>query len=766
MPANLLSLNQLAKNCIEDNAPHCVAACPFHMDLRAFSAAVAQGDLMEGRRLYEERVVLPHLMCRICDAPCMTRCLRKGLGGSILARPMEQTCMDLAPPPLPSENPAPPKRQGIAVVGSGLSGLYAAATLVRRGFPVTVFDAADRPGGRLLEQDDLQDALQADLAALKALTFNFGAPIGTTLTLQDLAGQFAAVCVCWGSRENAAALGDIDPTSGQTAIANVFAGGSLLGGDVAASPSLLAQSGSRAALSAERLVLNVSIGGNRSKEGVYESALVTNVEDVVPQAAVPPSGSAYTAEAARTEAARCIQCHCLECQRKCVYLQHYDRYSGSAIRPVIKNVNIIQHWGYRFVTPFINSCAVCGLCAEVCPADIDMGYVNVNARAAMWDRGDMPPAIHDFPLRDMEYSVDDARLVRHQPGHTTSRYMLFPGCQMPGSMPETLFTLYRTLAEKLPGGVGLFMACCGAPADWAGREGQAAEVRAALTADWEAMGRPTLLLCCPGCYKVFKEHLPDIPVKFIAEVLPEVLPDAAPVAAKAYAYHDPCTSRHLVAIQDSGRAMAQQLGAQITELPANRNKTVCCSYGGLQYHVNPTVGRKSWGERIAQSPLPYLTSCSNCRDFFRFGGKECLHILELAFGAEPPKGTSGWAEMDFSLRRHERRQLLERLKTTFWQEAPQQEDEALEIIFSDEVLAKMYAQNMLVDDARDVIREAEATGRKIYSNETGHFIATQRLRYITFWVEYTLENERVLVHNCYTHRMRVLEEGEVVETED
>jgi|GEM_PF-5634113 len=41
----------------------------------------------------------------------------------------------------------------IAIIGAGVSGLYAASLLIEKGYDVTVFEARDRIGGRVLNHD-------------------------------------------------------------------------------------------------------------------------------------------------------------------------------------------------------------------------------------------------------------------------------------------------------------------------------------------------------------------------------------------------------------------------------------------------------------------------------------------------------------------------------------------------------------------------------------------------------------------------------------
>ena len=63
--------------------------------------------------------------------------------------------------------------------------------------------------------------------------------------------------------------------------------------------------------------------------------------------------------------------------------------------------------GERHANQFINSCATCGLCAAVCPTNLDMGAVCKAARTIMVEQKRMPPSVHDFALRDMAFSNSD-----------------------------------------------------------------------------------------------------------------------------------------------------------------------------------------------------------------------------------------------------------------------------------------------------------------------------------------------------------------------
>jgi len=84
----------------------------------------------------------------------------------------------------------------------------------------------------------------------------------------------------------------------------------------------------------------------------------------------------------------------------------------------------------------------------------------------MVEKGKMPPSVHEFALRDMAFSTSVAFApARHQRGRETSSHVFFPGCQLSASLPGQVFQIYEHLQQRLKGGVGLILGCCGAPAE-------------------------------------------------------------------------------------------------------------------------------------------------------------------------------------------------------------------------------------------------------------------------------------------------------------
>jgi len=512
-------------------------------------------------------------------------------------------------------------------------------------------------------------------------------------------------------------------------------------------------------LSIDRFLQKASLTASRENEGAYTTRLYVNLENIAPAPLIPMTTpeQGYTREETAAEAARCLQCECMECVKVCAYLEHYGSYPKQYVRQIYNNLSIVM--GERRFNTLINSCSLCGLCGAVCPEGLDMATVCHEARQTMVQQKRMPPSAHDFALRDMAFSNGPlATLARHAPSADRSDYVFFPGCQLSASAPEHVEKVYTHLRERLPN-VGLMLRCCGAPADWAGRADLFAAALADFRADYERLGRPKVILACSTCYQLFKQHLPDVAIVSLWNLLDEIgLPETARQAPVApLAIHDPCTTRYESAMQDGARRLLAALGCQTVELPLSREKTECCSYGGLMWLANRELAQTVVQRRIAEQPLDYVTYCAMCRDFFADQGKPTLHLLDLLYERDLTTRAARPGPR-FSQRHDNRAQLKRRLLATLWEETVS-EPTTIPLHLSAEVAARVDGRLILEDDIRQVIAYAERTGNRFRNPKTGHFLAYHKPANVTYWVEYTNADEGFHVYNAYSHRMEIVEKG-------
>lgn len=770
-----LLLEREAK-CSQENPPGCTAGCPVHVDVRGMIAAVRKGDYAAGFALFRRMVPFPGIISRICDHPCQQACKRKELDEPIFIHALEKICVDNNHKPVPPMMAPPPKDKKVAVVGAGLSGLTAALELAQKGYPVVIWEATDRLGGSIRDIPESKlprELLENDLAIFEKLSLEIqyntvvGNRADATISVDRLCADFDVVYLgvgCqavdlfdFGPAWDAGGMIAIDPVSLATSHPKVFAGGSLRRGDERRSPIASVADGRIAAISIDRLCQNASLTANRNKEGSYATSLYTNIAGVVPQSMTPMADSGgYTKEEATHEADRCLQCECRECVKACEYLAHYRAYPKRYVREMYNNLKVVM--GFRHANAMINSCSLCGLCGQICPGELNMGEVCRGARQTMVREGKMPPSAHDFALRDMRFSNSEQFVLnRHQPGFTTSRVVFFPGCQLAASAPQYVKPIYEFLSKKLAGGVGLMLGCCGAPADWAGQEGLFQETLQNIGRNWRDLGSPKVITACPSCFSMLHQYLPAMPVETLWTLLDRIgLPENAGsgITPQKLAIHDSCTTRHEAQLHASVRNILGKLGHQTEELLGNREETICCGYGGLMIFANREVAHKVINRRIRESPADYLTYCAMCRDNFAGQGKRAYHLLDLVFGTDRDR-LAEQKGPGYSERQENRARLKRSLLREVWGETVKEPQVEIRVMISGGVKQIMEERMILVDDVTRVIVHAERTGSKLKNTENGYYIAYLQPASVTYWVEYSPQDDGFLVHNAYCHRLEI-----------
>jgi Fe-S oxidoreductase len=731
------------------------------VDARALSGYLQAGRWAEALKVLHKTMPLPGILGRICDAPCRLACNRKDLGGAIRIEALEHACVQNTADKRRAM-PLPAKGLGIAVIGGGLSSLTVAWDLARKGYGVTVSTAEGAVGAGLLNQYPQRlsrEAFDREITLLTSLGVRF-----------QTAAIFSSAAECWKCREahDAVYVGldaagsdpwGIDPTAepigafGTTTEAGVFAGGNH------ASPVWQTAQGRWAATSMDRWLQKVSLTAGREREGQQETRLFTNLDGILPKAAVamadPSTG--YSEGEALAEAERCLQCQCLECVKVCAYLEQFGAYPRRYVREIYNNESLVL--GERKANRLINSCSLCGLCETVCPHDFAMQDLCLAARQSMVARGKMPPSAHEFALQDMAFSQSERfHLARHEPGRSTSAHLFFPGCQLCASSPHQVTQIYGYLRKALSDGVALMLGCCGAPAHWSGRSESFTAELDRWKADWTELERPRPIMACASCLRLFKDHVPEADAVSLWEVIDAAgLPEGIlPRLEAPLAVHDPCTTRGEEAVQDAVRRLLSHMGVPHEELQLGREHTECCGFGGLMQNANPALARTVAEDRGRRSARDYVVYCAMCRDSLAAAGKRTLHLLDLFFPDPDQPDPAARLRPGWSERRENRLRLKDDLARDLWNE-PSANADALPVLLLDpEVEERLESRRILKEDIQKVLRHVQNGGQAFRHPDTGHWLASFRPYQATFWVAFSPLEEGYCIHNAYAHRMEVL----------
>ena len=760
------ALRELEFRCIQEEPPWCMAACPLHVDVRAFTRYIGRERWEDAWKVLHRYMPMPGILGRICDAPCECRCRRQDAGDSVRISDLERTCVQIDPPVV-HIRPLPAKGKTVAIAGSGLSSLTVAWDLVRKGYAVTVFETGGLPGRplrRFNPQKLSAEVIDREISVLTRLGVRF--ELGCEPDISDVAVRclnsydavYLGLDALSGQREGAACDGGCvmrtDSQSGQTSRAGLFAGGQT------ASPVWQASEGRWAATSIDRFLQGVSITAGRNREGPFESRLFTSLKGVVPLPAVSAENavSGFTRTEASAEARRCLQCECLVCVKVCAFMEQFGAYPKKYAREIYNNLSIVM--GEHKANRLINSCSLCGLCEQVCPNDFPMQEICLQARRSMVKNGRMPPSAHEFALQDMAFSQSGRfAMARYQPGYEASTHVFFPGCQLCASAPEQVEKVYAHLCSVGSGGTGLMLDCCAAPAYWAGSEEQFEAHLLHITAQWEALGQPQMVLACSTCMRIFKEHLPMIQVVSLWSVLEtHPLPPVTTGISRSLAIHDPCTTRYETGLQDCIRRLVAAAGLETEELTMSRNETECCGFGGLMQNANPDLAREVIRRRSKLSSSDYLTYCAMCRDSLTAAGKRVIHLLDIYFPDSRYPDPALRPRPGWSQRQENRARLRTHLLSHIWNEETDSMNihSAIRLEISPEVAELLDSRRILTEDLQQVIRHAEISGERLFHPQTGHYKAAYASHNVTFWAEYSPAGEVYVIHNAYAHRMEVI----------
>lgn len=209
-------LREQGARCMDCGTPFChtgillagmASGCPINNLIPEWNDLVYRGLWREALERLHKTNNFPEFTGRVCPAPCEGSCVCgihnppvtiKNIEVSIIDRGYEEGWVTPEPPAV---------RTGkkVAVVGSGPSGLAAAAQLNKAGHTVTVFERADRIGGLLMygipnmKLDKNYVERRVSILKEEGVTFVTNTEVGVNYAAEKLLSEFDAVILATGA---------------------------------------------------------------------------------------------------------------------------------------------------------------------------------------------------------------------------------------------------------------------------------------------------------------------------------------------------------------------------------------------------------------------------------------------------------------------------------------------------------------------------------------------------------------------------------------
>jgi glutamate synthase (NADPH/NADH) small chain len=203
--------------CMDCGVPYChtgvllngmASGCPVNNLIPEWNDLIYKGKWREALDRLHKTNNFPEFTGRVCPAPCEGACTAGLVEAPVTIKEIEKSIIDLGFENgwVVAQPPAVRTGKKVAVVGSGPSGLAAAAQLNKAGHTVTVFERSDRIGGLLMYgipnmKLDKEAVVQRRVNLMKeeGITFITNTEVGIDYPADKLMREFDAVVLALGA---------------------------------------------------------------------------------------------------------------------------------------------------------------------------------------------------------------------------------------------------------------------------------------------------------------------------------------------------------------------------------------------------------------------------------------------------------------------------------------------------------------------------------------------------------------------------------------
>jgi len=188
----------------------CINACPLGQEVPGYISLVAEERFEEAIRLIRQTNPMPGVLGRVCNHPCMDVCVRAQTDEAINIPKIKRFAADIAREKGATVpfNKAREKKEKIAIIGGGPSGLGAAYYLSLMGYKPTIFEELPKLGGMLrygipayrLPRDILDEEINYIIDT--GVTVRTGVRIGREISVEELRSTYDALFIGIGAQRS------------------------------------------------------------------------------------------------------------------------------------------------------------------------------------------------------------------------------------------------------------------------------------------------------------------------------------------------------------------------------------------------------------------------------------------------------------------------------------------------------------------------------------------------------------------------------------
>ncbi len=189
--------------------PPCRSACPAQVNVQAYVSLIQKGKYKEAVEVIRKDMPFPAICGRVCFSPCEDACARVNVDQAVAIRALKRLVADIEREQGRVVSEPIPKKysEKIAIIGAGPAGLSAAYELAKLGYPVTVFERMNEPGGMMrycIPNFRLEKFVVAnEIAYIKDLGVEVktGVEFGKDITIESLKKDgYAAIFLAIGTQ--------------------------------------------------------------------------------------------------------------------------------------------------------------------------------------------------------------------------------------------------------------------------------------------------------------------------------------------------------------------------------------------------------------------------------------------------------------------------------------------------------------------------------------------------------------------------------------